>query len=178
MNRVSAQSEDLRKMQQEAMRRVQEMQNKTQSYVRGSNDRFAGSFSLPRQNEQELQSDGINDYEKARERSQNVKQSQRVRASARQAQQSAQVTTPPIPPAEAQNQNEHTEKEQDCEKSAENRESKAVNSLLDIVENREKSEEKSSFGNNDIIIVLLILLLLNGNKSNSALILALASLFI
>ncbi len=177
MNRVSAQSEDLRKMQQEAMRRVQEMQNKTQSYVRG-NDRYADSFSLPRQNEQEQRSDEINEYERTRERTQNTKQSQRVRAAARQVQQPAQVTPPPVPPVEAQAQNEHTDNERTGDKNTEACESKTENTLFNIDSVKEKSDGKGNLGSNDIMIVLLILLLLNGNKSNSALILALVSLFI
>ena len=64
MNRAQTQNDDLRKMQQEAMRRVQEMQNKSQGYMRTQSG-YNSIYNVP--NEQEAVKRDEHEPEKQRE---------------------------------------------------------------------------------------------------------------
>lgn len=172
MNRVQSQNDDLRKMQQEAMRRVQEMQNKSQGYMRAQSG-YNSIYNVS--NEQEITKHNEHEFEKPKDKPRQSKQAQRTKMPPSMAQMSP---APPIHTAEAEDIDDCGESDCPCEQEPV---CDAVQTIkcCDKDSNHSRCEHQEDNGNNsDIILIIAIILILNGNKNNYALMLALLSLLI
>ena len=170
MNRPTPQNDDLRRMQQEAMRRVQEMQNRSQSYVR-SGDRFSQTNTDER-SQNVRGSDNIEvteqRYSQGRGTTQRSRQPQKIPPVIQTVQPSVNDNTceNDIPPetdcCECQNTCQSTS--DDCKEQT------------NICKN---DCSKQNCGSNDMVLLLLILLLAgNGSRNDSILLAALIFLLI
>lgn len=160
MNRATPQNDDLRRMQQEAMRRVQEMQNRSQSYVRSGGISPADERSMP------AKSNDSND-------------GSRYNQSRSSAQRSRQQSRPPLP---VQN-TEPVQQEAGCDDNIP-QEPECVECLSSVSsavgdDNCKDGScpccntcPKQNGNGNDMAIILLILLLAGNNGKNDSILLA------
>lgn len=172
MNRPTPQNDDLRRMQQEAMRRVQEMQNRSQSYVR-SGERFSQS-STDERNTSARSNDNTEvteqRYTQSRSTTQRTRQPQKIPPVIQNVESEANGSAcgsdiPPEPDnCEYQNNCPNTSAADDCREET------------NICKN--DCSKQSCCGNDMVLILLILLLASNGNRNDSILLAALIFLLI
>ena len=172
MNRMQTQNDDLRKMQQEAMRRVQEMQNKTQGYMRTQSG-YNSIYNVS--NEQEITKHTEPEFEKPKDKPRQNRQTPRAKIPQPMSQM------PPVPtshPVETEDIGDRVEADCPHEQDELCDDVQAINCCEKDSTNNKYNLKEDNCNNSDIILIIAIILILNGNKNNYALMLALLSLLI